>query len=76
MRLLVDEAFAQVSRVELLEDVFVVEILEHSYRTVELVIDLSLAYTFLRLLKQGIAISSQLERRKIKKSRSINFKLE
>ena len=73
MRLLVDEAFAQVSRVELLEDVFVVEILEHSYRTVELVIDLSLADTFLRLLKQGIAISSQLQRRKIKQTRINEF---
>ena len=56
MRLLVDEAFAQVSRVELLEDVFVVEVFEDRDGGGQPVVNLALRDSLLRLFQQGVAI--------------------
>jgi hypothetical protein len=51
----------QVSRVELLEDVLVVEVLEDGDGLVQLVVDLALGDALLRFLQQCIAVTSKLE---------------
>ena len=59
MRLLVDEPLAEVARVKLLEDVLVVEVLEHRDGVGQLVVDLGLRDALLRLLQQAVAVPGQ-----------------
>ena len=65
MRLLMDQTFAQISRIKLLEDILVVQVLEDSDAVVEFVIDLIFTDAFLRFFQQVITILGQLESRKI-----------
>ena len=52
----------QISRVELLEDVLVVQVLEDGDGLVQLVVDLTLGDALLRFLQQSITIAGQLKK--------------
>ena len=55
-----DSALTEIPGVKLLEDVLVVEVLEHGDGLVQLVVDLALGDALLRLLQQHVAVTGQL----------------
>jgi hypothetical protein len=55
------ESLSKISRVELLEDVLVVEVLEDGNGVAQLVIDLVFADALLGLFQKGIAVAGQLK---------------
>jgi hypothetical protein len=55
------ESLSKISRVELLEDVLVVEVLEDGNGVAQLVVDLVFADALLGLFQKGIAVAGQLK---------------